>query len=159
MFLLGASKNIGAKPLADAVTVVIEVIRVIMKREDLVTDPHSLRFPPCAGASERAGCHNALIAASHAVRGCFDQLDLDARSAVTSLSRYMMVRKGTSGACSHMPELDMIFTQAALQAGPDPTLRRRRHALAGGETRFAQSRTSTNLRDTNVIAALNAQSM
>jgi hypothetical protein len=117
MFLLGASKNIGANPLADAVDVVIEVIRIIMKREHIVAHPHSLRFPPCTGASKRAGCHDALIAAVHAVRGCFDQLELDARSAVTSLSSYIMVRKGTSGACSHTPDLDIAFAQAA--ARPD----------------------------------------
>ncbi len=149
MFLLGASRNIRAKPLADVVDVMIEVIRIIVKRENLVADSHSLRFLPCTGASEHAGCHDALIATARAVRGCFDQLDLDARGVVTSISLYSMVRKGTSGANSHMPDLDMIFTLATLQAGPGPTLGS--CTPAAGEPRPSHCPPSNTMRATDLI--------
>ncbi len=148
MFLLGASKNIGAKPLADAVAVVIEVIRIIMKREHLVADPHTLRFSPCTGlgASERAGCHEALVAAARAVRGCFDQLDLDARRASTSLSRYSMASKGSL--CSNLPDF---------QGGPDPTLRSG-HVPTASDMCSALSRPSTHERNPKLIALHTVQS-
>ncbi len=135
MFLLGASKNIGAKPLADAAEAVIEVIRAIMKREHLIADPHSLRFPPCVGASERAGCREALVAAARAVYDCFDKLNLDARRAVASLSNYVM-RKSASGACSST--LDLVPSAET--------------------TTHAQSRPWTDARDFDVIVVSNVHS-
>jgi hypothetical protein len=141
MFLLGAAKNFGAKALASAVETLLDMIRTVTGRECLVPD-HSLSFAPSVDAAQRASWQCALVTAARAVRGCFDQLDLDARRAVASLSRHQILRK-TSNACSHTPDLDMVFTQAALQAGPDPTLQhafctpaesnaqpvRRRHSL------------------------------
>jgi hypothetical protein len=129
MFLLGAAKNLGAKPLSDSVDSVLDVIRTIIGRECLVPDSTGI-----APSNPRASCHGALVAAGRAVRGCFDQLDLDARRAVASLSRELMASKGADGGVgdsSHMPELDMIFMQAALQAGPRIT---RRHKLHATET-------------------------
>jgi hypothetical protein len=130
MFILGASKNIGAKPLAGAVDTVLDFIRVIAKRECLSDNPHTLCFAPCADASERASWQCALVTAGRAVRRCFDQLDVDVRHAIASLSHYLMVRKEAGGARSAFPELDMAYSQAARQAGLDPTLRRARSAPA-----------------------------
>jgi hypothetical protein len=142
MFLLGAAKNFGAKALAGAVEIMLNMIRTITGRECLVPD-QSLSFPPSADAAQRASWHCALVTAARAVRGCYDQLDLDARRATAILSRHLLARKRARDACSHTPDLDMVFTQAALQAGPDPALRhvcrtpaasdahpaRRRHSL------------------------------
>jgi hypothetical protein len=142
MFLLGAAKNFGAKALAGAVETMLDMIRTITGRECLVPD-HSLSFSPSADAAQRASWHCALVTAARAVRGCFDQLDLDARRATVILSRHLLARKRARDACSHTPDLDMVFTQAALQTGPDPALRhvcrtpaasdahpaRRRHSL------------------------------
>jgi hypothetical protein len=130
MFILGASKNIGAKPLAGAVDTALDVIRAIVKRECLSDVPQTLCFPPCTDASERASWHCALVTAGRAVRGCFDQLDNDARRAISSLSRYLMARKGAGGSSSDMPDIHIVFAQAALLASRDPTLHRSRNAPA-----------------------------
>jgi hypothetical protein len=119
MFLLGAAKNLGARPLSDSVDSVLDVIRTITGHECLV--PDSLSIPP---RNPPASCHGALVAAGRAVRGCFDQLDCDARRTVASLSCHLMACKGADdgiGGSLHIPGLGVIFTQAALQA--------RRHIL------------------------------
>ncbi len=123
MFLLGAAKNLGAKPLTDSVDSLLDVIRAITGRECLVPESDSISLSKTHTCS-----HGALVAAGRAVRGCFDQLDLDARRAVASLSRHLASGKGEFRTCGslHMPDLDMIFTQAALQAAPGAT---RRHSL------------------------------
>jgi hypothetical protein len=89
MFILGASKNIGARPLADAVETVLDVIRTIVNCECLSDEPNTLCFPPCTDAAERANWQCALVTAGRAVRGCFDQLDIDARQTTASISRHL----------------------------------------------------------------------
>ena len=129
MFILGASKNMRAKPLAGAVDTLLDLIRVIVKRECLSDNPHTFCFPPCTDASERASWQCALVTAGRAVRRCFDQLERDARRAILCLSRHLSARKGADGARSEMP--DMAISQAAArQAGLDPPLRRAKVAPA-----------------------------
>ena len=130
MFILGASKNIGAKPLAGAVDTVLDVIRAIVKRECLSDNPHTLRFPPCTDASERASWQCALVTAARAVRGCFDQLDLDARRAIACHSRYLVACKGRTHPDVQSIDAVLPVLQVALQAGRDATFRRARHAPA-----------------------------
>jgi hypothetical protein len=128
MFLLGAAKNLGAKPLSNSVDTMLDVIRTITGCKCLVSE--SISIMP---SNPRTSCLGALVAAGRAVRGCFDQLDLDARRAVASLSRHLTACKGVDdgvGGSLHLPDLDMIFTQAALQAGPGATRRDTLHAAA-----------------------------
>jgi hypothetical protein len=141
MYLLGAAKNFGAKALASSVETLLDVIRTVTGRECLVPD-HSLSLPPSTDASHRASWHCALVTAARVVRGCFDQLDLDARRAAASLSRHLMARKGAHDACSHTPDLDMVFTHATLQAGSDTMLRHVRHTPAASGAHNAHRRNS-----------------
>jgi hypothetical protein len=142
MFLLGAAKNFGAKALAGAVETLLDMIRTITGRECLVhDDPFS--FPTSTDASQRATWHCALATAARTVRGCFDQLDRDARHATASLSYHLMARRGARDACSHTPDLDMVFTHATLQAGAEPTLLR---TLAASDDRQRTAGTPSPLR-------------
>ena len=105
----------------------LNAIRTISQRECLVTDLHSLRAPPCANASDFAARHGALIAASRAVRASFAQLDLDARRAAADLACHRGGKEQDTschheaGACHYIPDIDLVFTQAKLQAAVVPS--------------------------------------
>jgi HPt (histidine-containing phosphotransfer) domain-containing protein len=142
MFIVGASKNIGAKPLTGAVDTVLDVVRAIVKRECLSDNPHTLRFPPCTDASERASWQCALVTAARAVRGCFDQLDLDARRAIVRILHYLMAYKDTGRASPDVQGTDAAVAQAALHAGREATFRRARHEPAIGKMHPAHRRPS-----------------
>jgi hypothetical protein len=139
MFIVGASKNIGAKPLEVALDTVLDVIRAIVKRECLSDDPHTLRFPPCNDASERASWQCALVTAARTVRGCFDQLDLDARRAIANLKRHL---KGAGGARPDAQGIDATVAQAALHAGREAPFHSARYKPAISKLHPAHRRPS-----------------
>ena len=129
-FLFGAAKNLGASALAEAVESLLDVIRSILQRECLVTDLESLRAPPSYNAAEYAASHSAMVAACRAVRACFDQLDLDARRATAELARHKTkgqerpvsrrCESSYGSASRYLPDMDLVFTQAELQASSKP---------------------------------------
>jgi hypothetical protein len=106
----------------------LNAIRTILQRECLVGDLHSLRTPPCANASECAARHGALVAASRVVRACFAQLDLDVRRAAADLAFHRGGKEQNTschyeadGVSHYIPDIDLVFTQAKLQAAVVPS--------------------------------------
>ncbi len=118
MFLLGAAKNLGAQSLVEAVEALLCLVRDIGKLDSfvdvaLIFDAHS-----CSNHVD------ALAASICTIRGCFDQVDRDARRAVADLARCNVkpeagyVGKAGFDNNSSLPELDMVFTQALFQSRP-----------------------------------------
>ncbi len=119
MFLLGTAKNLGAQKLVEAVEALLDLI---VQRDCLIVDSASFSLLSCSNHAD------ALINSTWTIRGCFDQVDRDARSAVADLARceleaaagyYGNGRKfDDSSSALDIPELDMIFTHALFQSRP-----------------------------------------
>ena len=120
MFFLGASKNLGAQSLVEATEALLSDVRAIIKCVSLVPVP-SLPVPPCFNDAERNARRAVLISAAQAVCMHFDQVSHDTRRAAPELARLCGLKGGGANCDSfYAPDLDQIFTQAALQTHPDP---------------------------------------
>uniref|UniRef100_A0A7S0M4R5 Uncharacterized protein n=1 Tax=Cryptomonas curvata TaxID=233186 RepID=A0A7S0M4R5_9CRYP len=119
MFLLGTAKNLGAQSLIEAVEALLCLIRAIGKLDSLIDVALSFDAHCCCNHVD------ALVASICTIRGCFDQVDHDARRAVADLARCnvkaaagYVEKNGGFDSSSSLPELDMIFTQALFQSRP-----------------------------------------
>ena len=114
MFFIGTSKNLGAHTLVEKSEDLLKHIRFIVQCICLVPEP-GLQLPPCLNEAERDDRHTRLIAATQAVCVQFDLVLLDARCAAAEMARFCR-RKGCGTDEDYEPDLDQVFTQAALQA-------------------------------------------
>lgn len=118
-FLFGAAKNLGAAALVDAIENMLDLIRMISQHDCLVSDTHNLRARNGSRGAECAAHHGAMVAASRAVRACFDQLDLDARRATAELTRHRMCTRhqSVSRCCNASVACDTVSTPDIDQSG------------------------------------------